>query len=63
MEFSIKLVTFKSGWSIVSVEGYRLYFPTPSPPKKIVSPKFYRVSENSAEHDEMPFHICLHCLT
>ena len=67
-EFSIKLHTLKSGWSIVYIEigiylgvtGYKL------PPKMLFSLRIDFFIANSAYPDEMPhivaFHLGLHCL-
>ena len=50
MEFSIKFETFKSGWSIIYIEGSKVIFP-----KKCVflSLKIDFVLANYADPDEM----------
>ena len=63
MEFSIKLHTIKSGWSIVYIEGSQAIIS-----KDILwfSLQIKFVLANSADPDEMPhhaaFHLGLHCL-
>ena len=57
MDFSIKLHTIKSGWSIVYIEGV---------PVVISKDRFCLSKANSADPDEMPLyaaiHLGLHCL-
>ena len=63
IEFSIKFVTVKSGWSILYIEGSQVIIP-----KNIVffSLKIDFILANSADPDEMPhyaaFHLGLLCL-
>ena len=52
MEFSIKLHAIKSGWSIVHIEGDRLYFPKKKK-KLFTSLKINFVLPNSADPGEM----------
>ena len=63
MEFSIKLDTVKSGWSMLYIEGSQVIISK----IEFISPKVDFVLENSADPDEMPpyaaLHLCLHCLT
>ena len=58
MEFPIKFDTFKSGWSIVYIEGSQVII-------VFLSLKIDFVLANSADPDEMPqfvaFHLGLHC--
>ena len=61
MDFSIKIQTFKSGWSIINIEGSQVM-------KQycIFSLKIGFVLTNSAYPEEMPLyvvlHLGLHCL-
>ena len=59
MEFSIKLHTIKSGWSIVYSYSFQTIF-------VFQSLKIDFVLASSADHDEMlhyaAFHLGLHCL-
>ena len=63
MEFTIKLDTVKSEWSIVYIEGSRVII---SKKCYILSLKMDFVVANCADPDEMPhyvaFHLGLHCL-
>ena len=62
MEFSIKLHTIKSGWSIVCIDVSQVI----TSKKKSFSLRINFVLANSAGPDEMlhhaTFHLCLHCL-
>ena len=64
MEFSIKLPTIKSGWSIVHVEGLQVIISKKK--KKNSFSEIDFVLANSADHDEMPYYVAfhqgLHCL-
>ena len=63
MEFSIKLYTIKSRWSIVSTEGSQVII---SKNYRFAFLKINVVLANSTDRDEMPqnvaFHLGLHCL-
>ena len=62
MEFSIKLDTFKSGWSIVYIESSRVVILNEI---VFLSLKIYFVLTNRADTDKMQrsaaFHLGLHC--
>ena len=62
MEFSIKLHTIRSGWSIVYIEGSQVI----NSNKHFISFSEDFVFVNSADPDEMSlyaaFHLGLHCL-
>ena len=57
MEFSIKLHKIKSGWSIVYIEGAKVIF---SKKYCIFFFKDRFVLANSADPDEMLYHIVFH---
>ena len=64
MEYSIKLHTIQSGWSIVSLEGSTVIF-CKHTLIVYLSQKIYFLLANSADPNEMPhdaaFHLGLHC--
>ena len=63
IEFSIKLCTKKSGWSIVYIQGSQVIF---TKQHSIFPLKIHSVSENSADPYEIShyvaFNLGLHCL-